>query len=118
MLVLLLVDGVGNAILPLVGGVGGRSRLVSSAPLLIPFIGETHEGVPPNETGDWPSDGEAMTGLEVLSEVGVSTGFTSTDSEIDGDSETCSGGFSESLKNLCNKNKIELYLTGFGKETY
>jgi hypothetical protein len=114
-LVLLLVDGVGNAMLPLVGGVGGRSRLVSPAPL---FIGETHEGVPPNETGDWPSGGEAMTGLVVLSEVGVSTGFTSTDFEIDGDSETCSGGFSESLKNRCNKNKFKIYPTGFGKETY
>jgi len=99
-LVLALVDGVGNAMLPLVGGVCG-SCWPGSTPLPLSFIGETRDEVTPNETGEWPSDGEAMTGFEVLSEVGLSIGFISTDFEVDGDSEACSGDFSESLKNFC-----------------
>jgi len=100
-LVLALVDGVGNAMLPL-GGVGGRGWLVSSTPLPLSLIGETLERATPNEMGDRASDGEAMTGIEVLSEVGVSVGLISADVDVNGDSADCSGDFSELLKNFCN----------------
>lgn len=100
MLVLALVDGVGNVILPLVGGVDGSDRLVSSTPLPLSFIGETCEEATPNEMGDRPSDGEAMIGFEVSSEVGVSVGLISTNVKVDGDSADCSGDFSELLKHF------------------
>ena len=100
-LVLALVDGVGNAMLPLVGGVGGNFWLVSSAHLSFSSNGEMREGVTPTETGDWYSDGRAMAGSDVLSEMGVSIGFVSTSFEVDGDSMACSGDFSESGKNFC-----------------
>jgi hypothetical protein len=116
-LVLALVDGVGNAMLPLVGGVGGSCWLVSFTNLLLSFIGEVREEVTPNMTGDWPSNGKAMAGFEVLSEVGVSIGLVSTDFEVNGDSMACSGEFSESMRSVCMKS-FELHPTGFDKTTH
>ena len=108
MLVLALVDGVGNAMLPLVGGVGGNCWLVSPAHLSLSSNGEMCEGATPTETGDWYSDGRAMAGSDVLSEMGVSIGFVSTNFEVDGDSMACSGDFSESGKNFCIERKMKL----------
>jgi hypothetical protein len=120
-LVLALVDGVGNAMLPLVDGVDGNCWLVSSAHLSLSFIGEMREEVTPPGTGDWYSDGKAMAGFDVLSEVGVSIGLVSTNFEVDSDSMACSGDFSESLKNFCIKTKTEIELCishRFGKITH
>ena len=99
-LVLALVDGVGNAILPLIGGVSGSDWFVSPTPLPPWFIGETRGEVTPNEMDDCSSDGETMTGFEVLFEVGVSVGLVSTNVEVAGDSAGRSGEFSESLTNF------------------
>lgn len=93
--VLALMDGVGNAILPLIGGVGGSAWFVSPTPLPPWFIGETSGEVTPNEMDDCSSDSEAMTGFEVLSEVGVSVGLVPTNVEVAGDSAGRSGEFSE-----------------------
>ena len=98
-LVLALVDSVGNAILPLVGGVGGSCWLLSLAHLSLSSIGEMREEV--TSTGNQYSDGKAMAGSDALSEVGVSTGFVSTNFDVNGDSMACSGKFSESLTNFC-----------------
>lgn len=99
-LVLALVDGVGNAILPLIGGVGGSDWFVSPTPLPPWFIGETRGEVTPNEMDDCSSDGETMTGFEVFFEVGVSVGLVSTNVEVAGDSAGRSGESSESLTNF------------------
>lgn len=104
-LVLALVDGVGNAMLPLAGGVSGKCWLMSSVHLTLSFIGEISDEVTPTETGEWYSDGKAMAGFDVLSEVGVSIGVVSTTFEVDGDSMACPGDISESLKNFCIKIK-------------
>ena len=101
MLVLALVDGVGNVMLPLVGGVGGSCWLVSFAHLSLSLIVEMREEVTPTERGNRCSDGSAMAGCDVLCEVGVSIGFVSTNFEFIGDSMVCSGDFSESLRHVC-----------------
>ena len=108
-----LVDGVGNAILPLVGGVGGSCWLVSLAHLSLSSIGEMCEEVTSTETGNQYSDGKTMVGSDALSEVGVSIGFVSTNFDVNGDSMACSGDFSESLTFCIMMNtNIELYPTG------
>ena len=101
MLVLALVDGVGNAMLPVVGGVGGSCWLMSFAHLSLSLIVEMCKDITPTERGNWCSDGNAMAGCGVLCGVGVSIGFVSTNFEVIGDSIVCSGDFSESLRHVC-----------------